>query len=291
MEEVFADWRQYYDYIWTVRQGIFDEILASETSLARVLAKFSTLEEKYSIGLSDINDATSIVYSKHEHADDDALSKLERRVIGAARGTLFEFSPYHTFNEGALLNDFADGVDCVIEIGSGYGKKLFQMWLNGGSEDITYIAAEPIKSGREITRKLAALEPKMRVEVVDIDFDKPDLSILKKFKKILLFTSWSLMYAKTLNTGFFNSIINVPGEVKCVFIEPISFQISRDTQLSIIQHQNAVNRQYNLDFFEKISSLANSDDAEIDGIFLNYFGFGDPSNMATIVVATKPDGA
>ncbi|CAA7626663.1 hypothetical protein MCP1_590001 [Candidatus Terasakiella magnetica] len=246
MEEVFADWRQYYEYIWTVRQSIFDEILAAESSLARTLAKFTTLEEKYSIGLSDINDATSIVYSKHENADDDAISKLERRVIGAARSALFEFSPYHTFNEGALLNDFADGVDCVIEIGSGYGKKLFQMWLNGGSEDITYIAAEPIKAGREITRKLAALEPGMRIEVVDFDFDKPDLGILKKFNKVLLFTSWSLMYAKTLNADFFDNIVSIPGEVKCVFIEPISFQITRDTQLSVIQHQNAVRHQHNL---------------------------------------------
>ncbi|CAA7614388.1 hypothetical protein MCP1_1320001 [Candidatus Terasakiella magnetica] len=46
-----------------------------------------------------------------------------------------------------------------------------------------------------------------------------------------------------------------------------------------------------LDFFEKLSLLAKYDDASIDGVFLNYFGFGDPSNMATIVVATKPECA
>ena len=43
----------------------------------------------------------------------------------------------------------------VIELGSGYGRNLFWLWLQGGPKDAAYVACEITEAGRGCTERLA----------------------------------------------------------------------------------------------------------------------------------------
>lgn len=73
-----------------------------------------------------------------------------------------------------LLSIACDDIDGVIDLGSGWSEKLFEIWLARPNDPITYFGLEPAASGRRTAELIARRNPAMRYHAVDMDITRLD---------------------------------------------------------------------------------------------------------------------
>ena len=98
---------------------------------------------------------------------------------------LFELQLQHE-----ILRNIEADTRVILELGSGYSKNLFRVWLNGGPLDALYIGAEYTEAGRECGEFLAALEPKSTIGQSELNLYDPNFAdlIVKQRHTYLLVT-------------------------------------------------------------------------------------------------------
>lgn len=252
----------YYEAAWHMRAEVIEGwIAAGETSLARLLSLFRAHEQRYVLNTKVFDNRLTGWLEWHE-ADADwqwrGLRKLESYHTGIMRGEDCVMPPYVQFNLTEMLVDFADDVDTVVELGSGYGLQLFRMFLAGASANARYVGAELSPSGRGLSEKLARLEPRLRFESHEFDMNAPDWSCLNGSRKALIFSSWSLMYPHFLPDDFFQGLARWPGSATLVFWEPLGFQWGASHPVSVNQKNLAASGMLNVN----LAHLANAATAQ-----------------------------
>ncbi|GEM_PF-5116566 len=218
----------YYEAAWHMRAQVVESWMAAgELSLPRLLSRFQTYQERYSLGV-DKRGGRLTGWLEWQEVDPDwswrGLRKLESGKRGILRGDDCAMPPYVQFNMAEMLVDFADDVDTIVELGSGYGGQLFRLFLAGGPGDARYVGAEISPAGRDLAEKLAQLQPGLRFENHVFDLNDPDWSCLNGSRRALIFSSWSLMYPQSLPDDFFLGLSRWPGSATLVFCEPLGFQ-------------------------------------------------------------------
>ena len=63
----------------------------------------------------------------------------------------------------------------VIELGSGPGLNLFDLFLSGAPRHARYFALEPTLSGRRCSELLASLEPELDLAAMPFDYNRAEL--------------------------------------------------------------------------------------------------------------------
>src|SRR5208283_5065732 len=100
----------------------------------------------------------------------------------------------------------AAGADAVIELGSGWGYNLLQLWLQGGPRAARYFALEYTVAGRECTQRLAGLERELDLKVLPFDYYDVDLSALGRFPgRVCVFSCFSIDQIPELRAGLFTA--------------------------------------------------------------------------------------
>lgn len=255
-------WNQlvYYEASWTMRTAVIQEwIDGGETNLSRLLARFLRFERQYSItGETRAGQPTGWLryMPVKKSGSSSALDRLENWHPGMLRGKPVEVIDYLQFDLADMLADLAGDVDCVFELGSGYGLQLFRLFLADGPRQARYIGGEFCASGRELAEKLARLEPNMRFESVAFDLRRPDWSALDGSRKALIFTSWALMYVNDMAEDFFESLARWPGEATLVFCEPVGFQWGVSHPISAEQAECHAAKQLNGDLVAAVNRAA-----------------------------------
>ena len=112
----------------------------------------------------------------------------------------------------------------IIELGSGYGKNLFGIWLNGGPFAANYLGLEYTPAGRDCGSFLAALEPAMRYGSFEFDYYKPSFPSFDRNAKSFVFTCYSIEQITRLGIEIFDALLQIPGLYKVVHIEPVGWQ-------------------------------------------------------------------
>lgn len=112
----------------------------------------------------------------------------------------------------------------IIELGSGYSKNLFDIWLNGGPLDANYIGMEYTSAGRDCGSFLALLEPHIRYQSHAFDYYKPLLPAFDANAKTFAFTCYSIEQITMLGLETFDALLGIPGLYKVVHIEPVGWQ-------------------------------------------------------------------
>lgn len=218
----------YYEAAWDMRSAVMlDWIEAGETSLVRLLSRFQEHERHYKIYAGTDGDILSGWLRWWDRTNDwpwRGLKKLETSQPAVSRGQDVDLSPYVRFDLSEMLCDFADDVDTIVELGSGYGLQLFKLYHAGAPASARYVGAEISSSGRALAETLAALEPGLRFESRDFDLSRPDWSILDGSRKALIFSSWALMYPHFLPNDFFEGLSRWAGAATLVFCEPLGYQ-------------------------------------------------------------------
>ncbi|MBF0324431.1 MAG: hypothetical protein HQL42_05100 [Alphaproteobacteria bacterium] len=278
-----TDWAETYDQSWAAREAVFAALLEQEDSLARVLARFDNFERGHRLLTKD----GEVRYFAKPQAP-DPIGALNPTTQQAFHGQMLAASDYFEFRRDRLLADLSQTADCVIELGSGYGRQVFAMWLAGANAQARYVAAEPSAIGRRLTQRLAALEPHLKLECHPFDFRSATLPAVAPEQRVLLFSSWASMYAAPLDRSLFRAIAAHPGPVTCVFIEPFGFQVNPHAPFAAQQRGQMEAQGMNTDFFEALREEGAAAGLELVSVAPDLFGRTDETlQLASVIIAEK----
>ena len=127
----------------------------------------------------------------------------------------------------AFVAAHRDSIDCVVELGSGFGRNLFYVdraLRNGSQEPIELHACELTRAGREVTRTLHRLDLRTNLSVHSFDYHAPDLSFLGCGRKVLFFSAHSVEQIPTLSRAVFEEMLARSPDCRCFHLEPVGWQ-------------------------------------------------------------------
>ncbi|MGD9339056.1 MAG: hypothetical protein PVF76_17155, partial [Syntrophobacterales bacterium] len=130
-----------------------------------------------------------------------------------------------------FLFKMGDQIDCVVELGSGIGRKLIALAHQLDPElrkRLMFYACEFTTAGREACAALQELNSDIRISIEPFDYYQPDFSFLPENKNVLCFTSHSIEQIPILNRRVFEEIIAMTDRCYCYHAEPVGWQYLED---------------------------------------------------------------
>jgi hypothetical protein len=151
-------------------------------------------------------------------------------------------------------------IDWIVELGSGPSYNLFKLWESFGPKDAHYIGAEYTDSGIELSNLLHKHFNGMNF--VSTHFDYYNMQLEKFIPKGngLIFSSYSIEQIKFLNPDFFDQIIEIPGLISVLHIEPVGWQFY---ELNFMDQGNYQHDEYLLHKQESLSAEYNENFATL----------------------------
>lgn len=165
--------------------------------------------------------------------------------------------PYYTgtLNHNYIVDMLAtESFDCIVELGCGYGRNLFEIFLGTAPTNMPYFGGELTESGRAAFALLATLEPKMDARPFRFDFRAPDFAILAPFERILFFTMHAIEQVHEIPVDLIERMAACGHRSVGVHFEPFGFQFEPElgpgTQE---QKEYARTRQWNANFKDALA--------------------------------------
>jgi hypothetical protein len=178
----------------------------------------------------------------------------------------------------------------IVELGSGFGKNLFRVWLTGGPPRAKYFAFEFTANGRKCASYLASLEPAIQFETRAFDYYTPRIDGFDRNAKTFVFTSYSIEQIPTLGTALFEELLAMPGLARVVHVEPVGWQRSRTSIVDEVELelQGEVERfarasRFNTDLLTVLEGLEAARRIEIEAIKYDFLAY-EPNLPATVIV-------
>jgi len=120
----------------------------------------------------------------------------------------------------------------IVELGSGWGKNLFNLFKFGGPLDAEYWGFELTATGRRLMEKVgAACAPTMRLSSSPFDYYDADFSSLVGNVDTCIFTHHSIEQIPEISESLIERIMAIPGFKLCMHMEPVGFQFKSDKWL------------------------------------------------------------
>ena len=104
-----------------------------------------------------------------------------------------------------IISSNLSGVNGLVELGAGYGSKIFRLSDTLEMKDLPLFAGEYTNSGCELIKLLGVKEDK-NIKVGKCDFNNINLDEFEIPENSIIFTSYALHYASDLNIDFFKLI-------------------------------------------------------------------------------------
>lgn len=260
----------FYEIAWNVRLQFIDSLIAEgETNPYRIIKKMEAWERRHDLLLDKVTtyaptgdgDRTEISATGYSGDArwiptkggrfDKLPTGIDAFVESSLRGAELVV-PAYTDISGIpakwIVDLWRDDHDCIVELGSGLGRNIFEIYFNGGPAKATYFACEISASGRKVTEKLAALMPELDIRVCPFDHCRPDLSFLRGRGNALMFSCHSIEQVDRLPDDYFGHLAGAAKTVTCAHFEPFGFQISTDSPISKAQENAARSKKWNSNF-------------------------------------------
>ncbi|MEW5726367.1 MAG: hypothetical protein AB1918_00935 [Pseudomonadota bacterium] len=231
-------------HLWEERAALVAGFIAQgERSLARVLGRLSDFERRHRLVLQRedgrLTGAASWIPQPPDPAnrafypDGPATPEGTPLYAWAGLAGTLTIRPFHASYDHLIVPLARDLMrqrqfDAVVELGSGFGDKLFRLYLAGAPRTIPYFGAELWDSGRRLADRLAKLEPDMDFRGVTLDLLDPDLSILAPFKNVLLLSNGAFYCVPSLPRTTFQTLAGCAENVTGVHFEPVGHQVAKD---------------------------------------------------------------
>jgi hypothetical protein len=122
------------------------------------------------------------------------------------------------------LRDHSDGVDLVMELGSGWGVNLFNLWLRDGPQAV-YYALEPIDEGREACDLVATAFDEPRVISAPFDCAEPNIPQMGA-RHALVFSAAAADKVELVSENLVDQICAIGERVTVLHFESIGHQLS-----------------------------------------------------------------
>ena len=250
----------------SVLRKINDVMSRGEKSLSRVLSL--TLDE---LRFSPGNKKIDVIFDGNEPV----------KILSP-----FAYGGNQSFISNKIMSYCREEELTIVDLGSGYGRNLFWLWLHGGPKHAKYVACEFTDIGRKCTKKLATLATDMNIETYHFDFYKPDIkSIIKESKNILFFTCHSIEQIPFISQDFFDELLISDANVKCIHFEPVGWQIRKSCSLSAMvgsDERHAEKNDYNRNLWEILDSLKSQGKIDLDEVTPEIIGIN-PINSTSLI--------
>lgn len=233
-------WRSYYERVWGVRAEFMRKVIAEgETDPMRVIKALEKRERFFALNWD-------FEWFRLSFDDEDELLPTGlpafRKV--AMRGQYVKVPYYTSAANHAFIVDYLErgSFDCLVELGCGYGRNLFEVFYGGSPDDIDYVGAELTASGVEMVETLAGLIPRMRLHATRFDFLEPDFAFLKGYENVLVFTHHAIEQVTELGSGFFANLARAAPRVAGIHFEPFGFQLAPALGPATRHHKDNIGR-------------------------------------------------
>jgi hypothetical protein len=229
-----------YDTAWghvlTVAKARID---AGENSLSRVLRQVEA-EWRSTSGLKPVGGA----------ALGNAIEMPMAALIGARQALWRQ----------VLIDACRPDTSLIVEIGSGWGQNLLDLYLGGGPRRATYFALEPSQSGRTCFSLLASLEPALTARSAAYDYSQPCYEdVPRGHAHALIFTSHSIEPEPELNREVLTELFPLASELTVVHFEPVGWQIRAERGLEAARvgatKEYSEAKKYNRNLWELLVDL------------------------------------
>lgn len=206
-----------------------------------------------------------------------SLNKFElgsdTRIYGI--GDKFKTEPISIFisekNEyliSALNPYITSDTDCIIELGSGWGRNILNLSNSNNYKNIDFIAGELSTSGQNVTKLFTS---KFDLNVKSVDFNWHDVNSISELLKntsytnVVIYSYHSIEQIPYLNSDIFKNALNLDIDIKFVHIEPVGFQYNGKSC------PWPSNLHYNRNLKNCLDELQESNLIELDNINIGYF--------------------
>jgi hypothetical protein len=169
----------------------------------------------------------------------------------------------------------------VVELGSGWGHNLLNLYLYGGPE-VPYFALEPTASGRECVELLAGLQPRLELSALPYDLEQPRYDLPVANEHVLVFTSHSIEQVPELPRETLTRLFELGRTITVAHFEPIGWQIE-ENEVTTRSRKHATRKGYNRNLWALLNELADTGEISIDTVVPDLFGFKQRM-AATLVV-------
>jgi len=206
-----------------MRENAYEEY---QKDWAAVLEKSMCLVQEGNTNLARVLSLLNKPSEKSAHAR--SLRFYGHRVAGKRIPGIADHAYEPLIFEQIVQRELGRAIDAdtvnIIELGSGYSKNLFDIWLNGGPLDANYIGMEYTSAGRDCSSYLARLEPHLRYQSFEFDYYKPVLPDFDRDAKTFVFSCYSIEQITKLGFETFDALLAIPGLYRVVHIEPVGWQ-------------------------------------------------------------------
>ncbi|MCF6292728.1 MAG: hypothetical protein L3J04_04965, partial [Robiginitomaculum sp.] len=192
-----------------------------------------------------------------------------------------------TLQMQAALKVCREDTDLVVELGSGWGLNVLDIYLSGGPSNAKYRGMELSRSGRECATRLAALEPASDFEALAFNYTQPDYPQLPTSNgHTLVFTSHSIEQIRNLPFSVILGFLDRGTPVTGVHFEPIGWQVREttgETCTAGATRENSARAGYNENFWSMLQDLKERGRIVIRRAEADYFGHK-TKNVSTFIV-------
>jgi len=175
--------------------------------------------------------------------------------------------------------------DAVVELGSGYGKNLLELYYRGGPRDVPYYAGEYTESGTAFAETLAARSSDFRLIPFRFDHNAPDLSIVKETDFVVFFTCHSIEQVAQLRADYFKQLAAHATRVIGVHFEPFGFQMpGAESEVDATQRRFFEAQGWNTNLHAVAEESAARGEITLKCVEKNVMPNTDPTNPTSLIV-------
>lgn len=186
----------------------------------------------------------------------------------------------------SVLGACRSETDLVVELGAGWGRNLFLVWLNSGPPAARYVAAEVTASGRQAAALLAGQCDGPDLAAVPFDFDRPSAVSEPTAQHAVVFTCHGIGQVPTLDPAVFEVMRGLGRTVAGVHVEPVGWQLAPSSELSDRSRRYAERNDYNRNFIEVLTAEEARGRITVERALPNCVG-ENPEHSSSLVVWRK----
>lgn|GEM_PF-6187401 len=178
----------------------------------------------------------------------------------------------------------------VVELASGWGLNLIDLYLSGGPRGALYRGMELSTAGRECAEKIAALDEgfSSQFRCMPFNFYDPDYSMLEhKHKHVLAFSSHGIEQIPELPREAITGLFKLGERITGVHFEPVGWQIRNEADLPPADvgatQENSERAGYNGNLLPLLRQLEEEGALTIKALVPDIFGHK-AKNVSSLVV-------
>jgi hypothetical protein len=152
----------------------------------------------------------------------------------------------------SIVSHMLPDTDLVIDLGCGWGHRMFDVWLHGGPKQARYRGGDRSEYSRRIVTAVAQLFPAMDADWFRFDFLAPRLPDVTAARTVCIYSYHAIEQVARLGSGLFDAIVEqfAGAAIRGIHLEPVSSQIPGEDRPD--DRAYAASRLYNADLYEQI---------------------------------------